>query len=850
MEPTFLGMETMRRALLAQRRVMDTIGQNVANATTPGYSRQEAVLGSTLAYPAPGTMNLWGSGQIGTGVFVEEIRRFRDDFVDKQLRLGNMNQGELEVEKSTLLQVENVFTEPSTTEGISDALGAFYSAWQELSKRPDNTSVRQQVLSTAQDLVDVFHHTDQTLREIRVDLNGQLQKDIVEVNRITHEIADLNKSIAKATTAGDAPNDLMDKRDLLLDELSNYVDFTTQTTDANQIAVSVGSRELVRETFVYDVTGEFEWDHPSQNSQTPYFSDVQQQDFFMLMNNSKGELKGLMDSRDVIVPEFQKRFTEFVNSLINEVNVACSSGIGVNLPDMGSIYTTNSAITSFTDSVAINPSNLNGLSVGETLRIEDPATKNSLTVKITRLDTINGRIYFDPITSLQKSVQTGTNTWTTQAITLAAGSNIRIIDSPKFNFFRADTVLPNNFTGDTHPEYSSERVSSINIPEDITLNSTVADLERELGVDISDIAGRILRLDDLAFTPLITEGMTLQAVFNRISSLSTKANGEQPLQIKLDTVNHRIDLIGQTRGALDQLGGTTGSDLNLFRILGFEGQGITGLALPEGSNLSSTLSALGISSGWVQIDNTDVAIDSGKTLRQTLDTINAALNTSGANSAGTNIFFDPTSGRLRIVSTHQFSTNTGPVPNPSPFAGAPVTNSNFLTLTGLQRESDDATDSTVQGLASITSSDSGARIQIDASLLADPNRIATALSLAGVPGENTVALKVSAIKNSYFMTDTTSGFTTHPTETLDENFNNMIAMLGTEAQRANTDYDVNKQFLEYYQGRQQEVSGVSLDEELTKMIESQHAFAAASRMVTTIDGMLDRIINGMGTVGR
>lgn len=840
----------MRRALLAQRTVMDTIGHNVANATTPGYTKQQVILTPTNPFPYPSVSSLFGGGQIGTGVMVEQIRRIRDEFVDKQLRLGYMNKGQNDVEQSTLQQVENIFMEPATSEGMSKALSNFFTQWQELSKRPDNTAVRQQLLSSGQEIVDVAHQIDQSMRELRVNLNGQLQKDITEVNRITHEIGHLNHEIAKVTTAGEAPNDLMDKRDMLLDELAKYVDFTTFTTEANQIGVNVGSRELIRDQFVYDVSDELEWDHPSQNSQTPYFSDVSQQDFFMLMNNSKGELKGLLNSRDMIVPGVQEKFQEFLASIADGVNTMHSAGMGVNLPDMNSVYTTNSAITGTTNFVSILPATLEGLSVGETLRIEDATTQDAVTVKITNLDTQNGRIYFDPVGPMAKTVQTGAGTWASQAVTIAAGANIRIIDSPKFNFFTSDSVLPNNFVGDTTPAYKSERVSVINVPDSITMQSTVADLESAFGVDISDIFGKTLNLDDLATTPLITEGMTLQAVFSRISAMRTVANGEQPLGITLDTVNHRIVMTGQTRDSLEELGGVNGSQMNLLRILGLEGQGITGLAMQTGSNLSSTLSSLGIASGWIQIDNATIAVDTNKTVQQTLDDINAALNTAGSNSVGTNIYFDPTARTLRIVSTHQFSTDTALVPNPLPYAGAPVTTSNFLTVFGLQRQEGAPTDSTVQALSSVTSSDIGARIKVNASLLQDPNRIASTFSLAGIPGDNSAALAIAAVQNTYLMNNTSSGFTANPTETLDTNFNNMIAKLGTDSQRAIVDGEVNQRFVEYYTNKQQEVSGVSLDEEMTRMIESQQSFNAASRMVNTVDEMLDKIINGMGTVGR
>ena len=100
------------------------------------------------------------------------------------------------------------------------------------------------------------------------------------------------------------------------------------------------------------------------------------------------------------------------------------------------------------------------------------------------------------------------------------------------------------------------------------------------------------------------------------------------------------------------------------------------------------------------------------------------------------------------------------------------------------------------------------------------------------------------------LNDTGIGVTGRPTETLEEYFDSTISGLGTTAQRVNVDIEVMDKFLEYYTQRREEISGVSIDEELTKMLEAQHAFAAASRMINVADEMLDKIINGMGISGR
>ena len=100
------------------------------------------------------------------------------------------------------------------------------------------------------------------------------------------------------------------------------------------------------------------------------------------------------------------------------------------------------------------------------------------------------------------------------------------------------------------------------------------------------------------------------------------------------------------------------------------------------------------------------------------------------------------------------------------------------------------------------------------------------------------------------MNSTGAGIVFKPNESIEEFYDAQIGAVGTEAQRATVDLEVANRFMDYYSARRDEVSGVSIDEEMTKLIEAQHAFAAASRMINVIDEMLDRIINNTGLVGR
>ncbi|HOO57222.1 MAG TPA: flagellar hook-associated protein FlgK [bacterium] len=853
MTSSFFGIETMRRAILSQRTVMNTIGHNVANASTEGYSRQVVHLTSTSPTPTPGTNLIVGAGQLGTGVAVAEIERVRDVFVDNKLRSGLMDQGYNQVVMDTLSQIENAFLEPSTEQGFSNAMSEFFTAWQDLSINPESAAARNQVVSMAQNLVDVVNNIDQTLRGIRLDLNGQLKQGVDEVNRIIEEIATLNYEITKVYSHNNLPNDLLDQRDLLLDELSQYVNFDVIDTDVlGGISISIGGRELVRDDSVYNLTYDTAWDHPSQNSKTPYMNDVSQNDFYMLAQASNGELKGIIEARDEILVEVSNEFSSLVTEFMNTVNNYCSQGMGMVLEDTGTITTSVADITSLDNFVAINATEITQFSTGELIYIED-ADGEGITVEITDIDVSGGvgRLFFDNIGPLVTADEaTGTQTsFSGAANGIESGATIRKITMEKYNLFETADILGRNMIGDTNADYYSQMTSTLKLPEGITAKTTIRELEAIYGVDITDMSGKRLQLDDQGYSKMITEDMTLDQAMSIIAGQNLVANDGKALEVEFDEVNRRIIIKGETAEALNQLGGEDGSSCNLLRVLGFEGYGIAGFEQETGTNLTTTLEDLGIGDGYIQIDNVLLEIDKSMTIQATLDQINATLNVDPDQSSyGTNLIWDANAGRLRIVSSHRFSVRT-PEESQIAAAGGAIA-SNFLTILGLQRDETVPTDSMQQQLASVTSSDIGARITVNQDIINDTSRLATATSYAGIPGDNTVALDIAGIQNQYLMSDYSTGSLANPSETLEEFYSGLISDIGVDSQRAIMDAEVIDNYLEFYQNKREEVSGVSLDEEMTKMIEAQHAFSAASRMINTVDEMLDLIINGTGLVGR
>jgi len=130
---TFFGFNTALRGLFAQQKAMNTSSHNIANANTPGYTRQQVIMEASTPFPVPSVNRPGGAGQLGTGVDVNEVRRIRDKFLDYQIRMELGSLGQWEQREEVLKRVETVFMEPSET-GLSALFDQFWTAWQELSK--------------------------------------------------------------------------------------------------------------------------------------------------------------------------------------------------------------------------------------------------------------------------------------------------------------------------------------------------------------------------------------------------------------------------------------------------------------------------------------------------------------------------------------------------------------------------------------------------------------------------------------------------------------------------------------------------------------------------------------------
>lgn len=230
MSGLFSTFNVARSGLSASQQAINVTSHNISNANTVGYTRQKAVYKTSRPYTSI------NAGQVGTGVDVTAIERVRNNFLDYQIRNENSEAGKYDIKNSFLYEVESIFNEPSDT-GISSMINKFFDSFQELSKQPNSSNARTIVAQQTESLCNVLNSTYTKLEDLKVNAQESIKNNISDVNSLLNQIDALNQEIINVTVAGNTPNDLMDSRDVLLDELSKKMNIKIVKREFNGIDV-------------------------------------------------------------------------------------------------------------------------------------------------------------------------------------------------------------------------------------------------------------------------------------------------------------------------------------------------------------------------------------------------------------------------------------------------------------------------------------------------------------------------------------------------------------------------------------------------------------------------------------
>ncbi|MBP7690334.1 MAG: flagellar hook-associated protein FlgK, partial [Anaerolineales bacterium] len=324
MPSTFYGINLALRAVLSQQNVMQVIEHNVANANTPGYRRQQAVLVAGLPYAPPNLRRDSTPGQYGGSVMVDRVQRFNLEFFDGRFRRELGDAKRWEAERDTLQQVEAALAE-NTTDGLLPKLDAFWSGWQSVSADPTNTALRADLVERSQALVDGVNRRATALSTLRTDQDLAVRQRVEDINTMASTVASLNVEIARVMAVGDEPNDLLDERDRLLDQLSEVAGAESHMQPNGEMIVSIGGHVLVMGATTLAVTanvGPTATD-PARLARLGW-QDGQP------FNVPRGELAGLLDARDRVVVGQQTALDTFAQTLFAQVNAAHVTGFALN----------------------------------------------------------------------------------------------------------------------------------------------------------------------------------------------------------------------------------------------------------------------------------------------------------------------------------------------------------------------------------------------------------------------------------------------------------------------------------------------------------------------------------------
>ncbi len=242
---TFAGIEIGKRSLNAHQSSITTAGHNITNANTEGYSRQRVQLKSFDPIYRPDLSRAEVPGQIGQGMEAESITRVRDEMLDQRIVAQSNEESYWDTRSKYYTMLEQIYNEPDDV-SVRTTMDKFWESWQELSLNPESQAHREAVVSRGQSLVNSIQNRDKALTGIGNLLNSDIESNVEQLNDYANQIAALSTEIVRSKAMGDNPNDLMDRRDALVEKLSKIANITSDKRDSDEFMVHIDGHILVQ----------------------------------------------------------------------------------------------------------------------------------------------------------------------------------------------------------------------------------------------------------------------------------------------------------------------------------------------------------------------------------------------------------------------------------------------------------------------------------------------------------------------------------------------------------------------------------------------------------------------------
>jgi len=313
------SLATALSGLISEQGALATTTNNVANANTPGYSRQVPVLVSsdpTVVDPLT----------FGSGVTLQSIESIRDPILESQIQQETQTNGQLNSLVSALQQTQVNFN--SSTGDIGTAITNFFDSVNQLSTNPSDLSLRQGVLTAAGNLATAFNTTSNNLTAQNANLDQNVVQSVGQINTLTRQIAQLNGQVSALQNAGESAGSFIDQRTQAIDQLSNLVDVSVIPSD-NTLTLTTGNGTPL-------VIGQTAFQLQTQPTLSG-LHDVYSQGTDITSSIVSGELGGQLQARDRQIPAIQNQLDTLAAGLANAVNTVQTGGFDLNGNPTGSL---------------------------------------------------------------------------------------------------------------------------------------------------------------------------------------------------------------------------------------------------------------------------------------------------------------------------------------------------------------------------------------------------------------------------------------------------------------------------------------------------------------------------------
>ena len=326
------------QSMLTEEGAIETTTNNIANANTPGYSRQRPDLEETPPVQI-------GSLTLGTGVHLSNITSLRDSILDLRVNQETQQQGRLNAFISGGQQIQVLFNETSGT-GLQAPLTAFFNSLSQLAANPGDIPTRQNVITAAQNLAQAFNQASANLTTLQRNTDLSVQQSVSQINSLTAQIAQVNQQVAAAASSGQNAGPFEDQRQQLINQLSNYIDVSEVDAGNNSLTLTTNSGSPL-------VVGGQSFQLTTKANPATGFQDVYSNSTDITSQITGGQLAGQIQIRDQEIPSLQSSLDTLAYNLGTKMNQQNRAGVDLNGLAGGDIFSVPAQVAGAAASIGV-----------------------------------------------------------------------------------------------------------------------------------------------------------------------------------------------------------------------------------------------------------------------------------------------------------------------------------------------------------------------------------------------------------------------------------------------------------------------------------------------------------------